>query len=80
MSTTWCWRSSRLLHAYLADNPRFEIRFGCAMVHQTALDRMQEIIPTYDRPLRTDRGHLSGGPVGVFPSAMWLEVVAAPGA
>ena len=79
-SDLFFWTESVLLHAYLTDNPRFEIRLGCAMLHETALDRMQEIIPTYDRPRRTDRGLLSGEPVGVFPSAMWLEVVAAPGA
>lgn len=79
-SDLFFWTESVLLHAYLADNPRFEIRLGCAMLHEAALGRMQEIIPTYDRPLRTDRGLLSGEPAGVFPSAMWLEVVAAPGA
>lgn len=69
---------SVLLHAYLADNPRFGIRLGCAMLHQTTLRRVREIIPTCDPPLATSRGHADGGAVGKFPSAMCLELVAGP--
>jgi hypothetical protein len=72
------WSESVLLHAYLADNPRFEIRLGCAMVHDMARERAQQIIPTYDNPMRTDRGVVAANPEGQFPSAMWLEVVADP--
>lgn len=38
------WTEAVLLHTYLADNPRLEIKFGCAIAHDRALDR--EIIPT----------------------------------
>lgn len=77
-SDLFFWSESVLLHAYLADNPRFKIRFGGAMVHDAALDRAQRIIPTYRNPLMTDRGVELGHEGGVFPSAMWLEVVADP--
>jgi predicted O-methyltransferase YrrM len=72
------WSESVLLHAYLADNPRFEIRLGCAMLHDMALERVQEILPTYDNAMKTDRGIVVGNPKGAFPSSMWLEVVADP--
>jgi predicted O-methyltransferase YrrM len=72
------WSESILLHAYLADNPRFEIRFGCAMVHDKALERAQQIIPTYNHPLRTDRGLADADAVGDFPASIWLEVVDDP--
>jgi len=72
------WTESVLLHALLIDNPRFEIRFGCAMVHDAALERAQEILPTYGSPLRTKCGLAVGDEGGVFPSSMWLEVVADP--
>lgn len=70
------WRESVLLHAFLIDNPRFKIRLGCAMLHDAALDRVQEIIPTYDSPMKTKRGLAVGSKSGAFPSSIWLEVVA----
>jgi hypothetical protein len=70
------WTESVLLHAFLIGNPRFEIRFGCAMVHGAALERAQEILPTYGSPMRTERGLAAGNEGGVFPSSIWLEVVA----
>lgn len=72
------WSESVLLHAYLADNPRFEIRLACALVHDKAQARAQEILPTYDNPMRTDRGVADAGADGDFPASMWLEVVADP--
>jgi Methyltransferase domain len=75
-SDLFFWTESVLLHAFLIDNPRFEIRLGCAMVHDAALDRAQEILPTYGSPMRTERGLAVGNEGGVFPSSMWLEVVA----
>jgi hypothetical protein len=77
-SDLFFWSESVLLHAYLADNPRFEIRLGGAMLHDAALDRVRQIIPTYDPPLATHRGLASGTQTGLFPSAMWLEVVRPP--
>jgi predicted O-methyltransferase YrrM len=71
------WSESVLLHAYLADNPRFEIRLACALIHDKALSRAQEIIPTYDNPMKTDRG-VATHPDGDFPASIWLEVVADP--
>jgi predicted O-methyltransferase YrrM len=71
------WSESVLLHAYLADNPRLAIRFACALIHDRALKRAQEIIPTYDNPMKTDRG-VAIGPDGDFPASIWLEVVADP--
>jgi predicted O-methyltransferase YrrM len=72
------WSESVLLHAYLADNPRFEIRLGCAMIHDQALERAQQIIPTYNNPLKTDRGLADANATGDFPASIWLEVVADP--
>ncbi|MEO3761511.1 class I SAM-dependent methyltransferase [Mycobacterium sp. B14F4] len=77
-SDLFFWSESVLLHAYLADNRRFEIRLGCAMVHDQALERAQAIIPTYNNPLRTDRGVAAPGTGGDFPASIWLEVVADP--
>jgi Methyltransferase domain len=77
-SDLFFWTESVLLHAFLIDNPRFEIRLGCAMVHGAALEQAQEILPTYGSPLRTERGLSAGNADGVFPSSMWLEVVAEP--
>ncbi|MGV0795096.1 class I SAM-dependent methyltransferase [Mycolicibacterium sp. XJ1819] len=70
------WNETVLLHAYLADNPRFEIRAAMALLHDAALPRVQEIIPTYRDPMRTERGVRVGEREGQFPTAMWLEVVA----
>jgi hypothetical protein len=75
-SDLFFWTESVLLHAFLIDNPRFEIRLGCAMVHDAALARAQEILPTYGSPLRTERGLAVGNEGDAFPSSMWLEVVA----
>jgi hypothetical protein len=72
------WSESVLLHAYLADNPRFEIRLGCAMIHDKALKRAQEIIPTYNNPMKTVRGLADADAGGDFPASIWLEVVADP--
>ncbi|ULE33614.1 class I SAM-dependent methyltransferase [Mycobacterium sp. IDR2000157661] len=72
------WSESVLLHAYLADNPRFEIRFACALIHDRALERAQEIIPTYNNPMKTDRGVADANADGDFPASIWLEVVADP--
>ena len=69
-SDLFFWTESVLLHAFLIDNPRFEIRLGCAMVHDAALERVLEIIPTYDSPTRTDRGLTVGNEGGAFPSSM----------
>jgi hypothetical protein len=72
------WTESVLLHAFLIDNNRFEIRVGCAMLHDVAVERVQEIIPTYRSPLKTDHGLATDDGVGEFPASMWLEVVAEP--
>jgi len=77
-SDLFFWTESVLLHAFLTNNSRFEIRLGCAMVHDAALERAQEILPTYGSPLRTERGLAVGNEGGAFPSSMWLEVVAEP--
>jgi predicted O-methyltransferase YrrM len=74
------WTESVLLHAYLADNPRFELRAGCALLHERALSEVQEIIPTYTRPMRTEHGlAVSDRDAGAYPTSLWLEVVADPG-
>jgi len=75
-SDLFFWTESVLLHAFLIDNPRFEIKLGCAMVHDAALERVQQIIPTYGSPTITDRGLATGNESGAFSSSMWLEVVA----
>jgi hypothetical protein len=72
------WTESVLLHAYLADNPRFEIRAGCALLHDRAREDFQAIVPTYARPLQTDNGLAEDGADGAYPSSLWLEVVADP--
>jgi predicted O-methyltransferase YrrM len=72
------WSESVLLHAYLADNPRFEIRFACALIHDRALEPAQSIIPTYNNPMKTDRGVADANAGGDFPASIWLEVVADP--
>jgi predicted O-methyltransferase YrrM len=75
------WTESVLLHAFLIDNPCFEIRLGCAMLHDAAREEMQKIIPTYTSPLPTVRGLAADGPAareGQFPSSIWLEVIADP--
>jgi len=77
-SDLFFWNETVLLQAYLADNPRFEIRAGMALLHDTAVERVQEIIPTYVNPRKTERGVLVGEDLGQFPSAMWLEVVGDP--
>jgi Methyltransferase domain len=75
-SDLFFWTESVLLHAFLIDNARFEIRVGCAMVHGAALEQAKEILPTYGSPMRTERGLAVGDESGAFPSSMWLEVVA----
>jgi hypothetical protein len=77
-SDLFFWSESVLLHAYLADNPRFEIRLACAMLHDAAQERVQEIVPTYSNPMKTERGLRAANAEGTYPSAMWLEVVAEP--
>lgn len=77
-SDLFFWSESVLLHAYLADNPRFEIRLGCAMIHNRELHRAQALLPTYAPALRTERGLAADDAGGHFPSAMWLEVVGVP--
>lgn len=72
------WNETVLLHAYLTDNPRFEIRAGLALLHDKAVDRVQEIIPTYTDPMKVDRGVRVGEREGQNPTALWLEVVADP--
>jgi hypothetical protein len=72
------WSESVLLHAYLADNPRFEIRLACALLHDAAQQRVQEIIPTYSNPMKTERGVRATDAEGAYPSSIWLEVVADP--
>jgi hypothetical protein len=72
------WTENVLVHAFLIDNPRFEIRLGCALLHDRAIKRMQEIIPTYSSPMRTEKGLTVDGASGVFPTSLWLEVVADP--
>ncbi|MDT5069001.1 MAG: hypothetical protein QOK02_5156 [Mycobacterium sp.] len=77
-SDMFFWSESVLLHAFLADNPRFEIRVGCAMLHDAALERVQQILPTYGAPMKTVNGLADGVDGGAFPSSIWLEVVADP--
>lgn len=72
------WSESVLLHAYLADNPRYEVRAACAMLHHAAPSRLAAILPTYDRPLPTADGLAVGDGSGMFPSSLWLEVVGHP--
>lgn len=72
------WSESVLLHAYLADNPRFEVRLACALIHDRALARAQEIIPTYNNPMKIDCGVADANAGGDFPASIWLEVVADP--
>lgn len=77
-SDLFFWTESVLLHAYLADNPRVEIRAACAMLHDAALADVQAILPTYEHPMTTYRGLAEASADGAFPSSMWLEVVADP--
>jgi Methyltransferase domain len=77
-SDLFFWNETVLLQAYLTDNPRYEIRAGMALLHDTAVERMQEIFPTYTDPLPLERGLLAGEGDGQYPSSMWLEVVADP--
>lgn len=77
-SDLFFWAESVLLQAFLTDNPRFEIRLGCALLHDQALDEVQHIVPTYTSPMPTDRGLVREGSTGVYPTSMWLEVVADP--
>jgi hypothetical protein len=77
-SQLFFWSESALLHAYLADNPRVRIRAGLAMLHGTVPDRLRQILPTYDRPLPTESGLAVRRGTGLYPTAMWLEVVADP--
>lgn len=46
------------------------------MVHGAALERAQEILPTYRSSIKTERGLAIGNESGTFPSSIWLEVVA----
>lgn len=77
-SDLFFWNETVLLHAYLTDNARFEIRAGRALLHDKAVESVQEIIPTCRDPAKTERGVHVGERNGQFPSAMWLEVVADP--
>lgn len=70
------WSESVLLHAFLIDNPCFEVRLGCAILHNASRERVQEILPNYAAPLRTECGLAERDHSGAFPSSMWLEVVA----
>jgi hypothetical protein len=72
------WTESVLLHAYLADNPRFRIRAACALLHDRAREQLQQIMPTYSDPLPTERGLAANDAEGTYPSSLWLEVVADP--
>ena len=49
------------------------------MLHDAALERVQEIIPTYRNPMKNQRGVRFGEQDGQFPDSMWLEVMADPG-
>ncbi|MDT5014140.1 MAG: hypothetical protein QOD39_300 [Mycobacterium sp.] len=77
-SDLFFWNETVLLHAYLTDNARFEIRAAMAMLHDAAAERVQEIIPTYNNPIPNERGVNVSEQQGHFPSAIWLEVVADP--
>jgi hypothetical protein len=77
-SDLFFWNETVLLQAYLADNPRFEIRAAMALLHETAVERVQEIIPTYTDPVPLDRGVRPADRDGQYPSSIWLEVVADP--
>lgn len=72
------WNETVLLAAYLADNPRFEIRAAMALLHDRAVKQVQEIIPTYTDPVPLERGLAPEGREGQYPSSIWLEVVADP--
>jgi hypothetical protein len=72
------WTESVLLHAFLIDNSRLEIRLGCAMLHDAALEKVQKVIPTYCSPMRTDRGLAVDVDAGAYPTSIWIEVVADP--
>jgi hypothetical protein len=77
-SDLFFWMESVLLHAFLIDNPRFEMRLGCAMLHEAAPEEVQRVIPTYRSPVKTERGLAVDDSGGEFPSSMWLEVVQDP--
>jgi hypothetical protein len=77
-SDLFFWNETVLLQAYLADNSRFEIRAAMALLHDKAVERVQEIIPTYTNPLSNDHGVRVDERDGQYPSSMWLEVVADP--
>lgn len=72
------WTESVLVHAYLADNPRFRILAACALLHDRARNRLQQVVPTYSAPLPTERGLAADDAEGTYPSSLWLEVVADP--
>ncbi|WP_156721011.1 class I SAM-dependent methyltransferase [Mycobacterium sp. Root135] len=77
-SDLFFWNESVLLQAFLTDNSRFEIRLGCALLHDQALERVQMVLPTYSSPMKTDRGLAEKDRIGAYPTSMWLEVVADP--
>jgi predicted O-methyltransferase YrrM len=77
-SDVFFWTESVLLHAYLADNSRVEIRAACALLHDRAQSELRQIVPTYSDPMPTDRGLAADGAVGAYPSSLWLEVTADP--
>jgi predicted O-methyltransferase YrrM len=66
-------QESTIVHAYLADNPRYTIRASLSMLHYARPRELQALFPEY-RPAQNADG-LQVSPDGHFPSALYLEVV-----
>ena len=67
-------QESTLLYAFLTGNARCRLEVSLSMVHYTAPQGLQRLIPRY-RPSAQRDGLASGGE-GHFPSSAWLSIAA----
>ena len=63
-------RESAFLHAYLCENPHYEINVSLSMLHHGCPDRLRTALPDY-QPCQTERGVRKGA--GHFPSSTYLK-------
>lgn len=65
------WSESTLLHAFLVNNSKCEIKFSQSMVHYAASEKMKQCLPKYS-PQKNNHG-LEIGEGEHFPSAIYLK-------
>jgi len=66
------WHETALLHAYLSDNPRFEIHFSMSMLQAHAAEETRRIYAGYQPCAMADNIRLGEGH---YPSSVYLHAV-----